>query len=56
MKLLCDACHRLLPPASWEVENGTLRITCAGCGTTAVQSTTAAAHSATAGTTPTAET
>ncbi len=36
MKLLCDACSRLLPPASWAVSDGALHLTCAGCGATAV--------------------
>jgi hypothetical protein len=36
MKLFCDACQRLLPPAAWTVEDGALRLTCAGCGATAV--------------------
>lgn len=36
MKLLCDACQRLLPPASWTVEDGALHVVCAGCGATAV--------------------
>lgn len=32
MKVLCDACHRLLPPASWAVVDGALHVRCAGCG------------------------